>query len=84
MIYIMRFVYALFLSIDLIASALTGGAPWQTISARLAKGEGKATQVLRRFVDFCAKHVFGEANHCQLALDAYDARMKAAATYGGK
>ncbi len=82
--YFLRLIYALFLAIDLLASALTGGAPWQTISARLAKGEGKATQVLRRFVDWAAKHIFGEVNHCQMALDAYDARMKAAATYGGK
>lgn len=78
---IQRTTYALFLVLDLAGSALSFGAPWQTISARLAKGEGFLTQVVRRLLDRFVEKVFGEANHCQIALDAYRARLLAAPTY---
>jgi len=82
--YTLRYIYALFLAIDLLGSALTFGAPLQTISARLAKGEGKVTQFFRRGLDQFVLKVFGEANHCQLALDAYETRDRASPIFKAK
>lgn len=78
---IRRWLYAVFLAADLLASALTGGAPWQTISARLAKARVGGSPIggaCCRAVDWVVLKVFHERNHCEAAFTAYEARLMVA------
>jgi hypothetical protein len=75
---IARQLYALFFAVDLLASSLTGGAPGQSISARLAKATNAPAQVARRVVDAFFRIVFRVPGHCALALANYEARQHAA------
>lgn len=75
---IRRWLYAVFLAADLLASAITGGAPWQTISARLAKARAGGSPIgsaLCRAVDWTVARMFRERNHCQSAFTAYERRL---------
>lgn len=55
-------------------SALTGGAPWQTISARL--GKYRQTSAVAWFfainLDRFCLFAFGKPNHCEDALTFYE------------
>jgi hypothetical protein len=75
---IARQLYALFFALDLLASALTGGAPGQSISARLAKATNAPAQVCRAWLDTLVRLVFRQPGHCALALANYEARQHAA------
>lgn len=80
-----RLLYAAALSLDLLASALTGGGPWETISARLGRARlrGEPYGVLAAdVVDWSATVFFGQPNHCFGSLMAYEARMKVSAELG--
>lgn len=82
---IRRLLYAVALSIDLLGSALTGGGPWETISARLGRarlrGEPYGT-IGADLVDWSAITFFAQPNHCFGSLMAYEARMKVSAEIG--
>jgi hypothetical protein len=75
---ILRQLYALFFALDLLASAMTGGAPGQSISARLAKAKNAPAQLARRALDAIVRLVFRQPGHCALALANYEARQHAA------
>jgi hypothetical protein len=83
---LLRQVYALLLALDLLASALTFGAPLQTVSARLAKARRRGSALGRALadaVDAGALRLFGEHNHCSAALEAYLERERAASSWLG-
>lgn len=83
---IVRFIYSVFLALDLLASALTFGAPLQTLSARFAKWRAKGYRVgtfLANTTDYFALVLFGATNHCAGALAAYCARVAAAPSWSG-
>ena len=82
----LRQIYALFLALDLLLSALTGGAPLETISARLAIYRRKGCPwavIAAGAVDWVALKLFGEASHCDSSLAAYEARNAAASAWSG-
>lgn len=77
---IRRQLYALFIALDLLLAALTGGAPWQTLSARFWKAEQRGSvwgARFRRGTDWVATHAFREPNHCRKSWENYVARLKA-------
>ena len=83
---ILRQIYALFLALDLLASALTFGAPLETLSARFAKARGHGSVAGRAAADAtdaAALHLFGQHNHCAAALRAYAEREAAASSWSG-
>lgn len=78
-------VFAVFLSVDLLASAFTGGEAYETISARLGRAKRRnerAGIVFADVVDWGARVFFGQINHCHGALVAYEARLAATAEIG--
>lgn len=81
-----RLPLALFYAVDLLVSALTLGAPGQTISARLGKARHNGARLVIPFaatVDLiAAAWPFNEADHCETSRVAYEARLNAAA-FGG-
>lgn len=75
------FLHAFFLSLDLLGSALTGGEPYETISARLGRAQKRGERfgrIAAPVVDFFALFPFGEHRHCYVSLLAYEARDVAA------
>lgn len=65
---LLRSLLAVAIALDLLASALTGGSPWQTISARLGRSLPHC-----RFCDgFCAllSRLLGK-DHCQESWRVY-------------
>jgi hypothetical protein len=82
---IQRFVYAYFLAIDLLASAMTFGAPWQTLSARFAKSAARGSKIgkaIQTALDWIVLKLFSTSRHCEVALEAYEARMNASVEIG--
>lgn len=80
-----RFVFAVLLSIDLLASALTGGGDYESISARLGRGRRRGLRsaaIAATPVDWVARAFFGQRDHCRGALEAYEARLAATAEIG--
>jgi hypothetical protein len=75
---IARQLYALFFAVDLLLSSLTGGAPGQSISARLAKAKNAPARIARAALDGIVRLVFRQPGHCALALANYEARQHAA------
>jgi hypothetical protein len=73
-----RWPYAVFLSVDLLVSAVTFGAPYETISARLGAAKGLGHWSCRA-VDFVVRVLFRAPDHCENALRAYVARNAAVA-----
>jgi hypothetical protein len=75
-----RFLFAMFLALDLLGSALTGGAPWQTISARFGKGRAAGGLLATwgaNATDWVARTVFASRRHCAVSLEDYEARNRA-------
>lgn len=80
-----RGVGASLLGLDLLASGLTGGAPGESISARLAKARlhGSALGTLGADgIDWLALKGFGVMSHCAGSLAAYQARQAVAPWLG--
>ena len=81
---LIRYAYAIALAVDLLASAVTGGAPLQTLSARFAKARRQGSwlgTIAADATDWSARVLFGESNHCDVALAAYEAREAAASSW---
>ncbi len=79
-------IYAAVLALDLLLSALTGGEPLETCSARFAQGrlEGKPFGTFcANLTDTVALKVFSQPDHCNRALAAYQARNAVAPAYSG-
>lgn len=77
-----RWPYAVALSLDLLVSALFFGAPWETISARLARKKG-LDHWLCEVLDVLVWTLFRQKRHCEIALAAYRARERAADALSG-
>lgn len=83
---ILRQIYAIFFALDLLISALTFGAPLETISARLARARSRHSwlgTIMANMVDAIALHVFGTHHHCAAALRAYIEREAVASSWRG-
>lgn len=82
----LRQLYAVFWSLDCLASALTGGAPGETISARLGRaraGGGRFWPGVANALDWTVILIFRTPNHCDGAWAAYKARLAVAPSFGG-
>jgi hypothetical protein len=74
---VIRYIYAVFLALDCLASALSFGAPAATISGRLGAAREANVPVASAFcraLDWFVFHVFGQAHHCETALAHYKLR----------
>lgn len=82
--YVQKLVYAFFIALDLLVSALTNGEAWETISARLYIESNRRTNWLwlKNLVDWAALHGFAEPFHCFGAYQAFLARQKATSNVG--
>ncbi len=78
----LRQLYALFFALDLVVSALTGGAPMETVSARLGRPD-RFDRWPRVALDWVVLTLFGASRHCERALAAYQARVQAAPAFSG-
>ena len=79
-----RMPLSIFWALDVLLSALSGGAPGETISARLGEAvrQGSTRAIpYARIVDWGAR-IFGETDHCAKSDEAYRARLNAA-PFGG-
>jgi hypothetical protein len=77
---IKRQIIAIFWGDDVVISALTGGAPGETISARCGKGAAEGSWFWSGFA-WGVDKMFGKG-HCAGAWLAYQERVKAGGSYG--
>lgn len=83
---VLRQIYSVFWAVDNLISSLTGGAPGETISARLGrsrKAGSKFWGAVANALDGFVALVFRTPNHCDGAWAAYEARMKVAPSFEG-
>lgn len=70
------YVFNVLLALDLLASALTGGMPGETLSGRAGTAQREGTlrgKVFATLINFFAR----DPNHCQEAIEGDVARAKA-------
>lgn len=82
----LRQIYSVFWALDNLVSSLSGGAPGETISARLGKARAAGSKFwgfVANALDWIVALIFRTPHHCAGALAAYQARVAAAPSFGG-
>lgn len=62
--FISDYLYNIGLGLSITLSAMVGGKRWQTLSSLAYVWTSKGYSALERAIDFVAKYVFKDYNHC--------------------